>query len=516
MGLKKYLPKRWWLLYPLYAGVGLVVLLAADAGLTWYWQRIEIGVETTRITAPLTAEGYPDYAGALNDKMGAGVTKENNAAVLLLRLCEDEKSLLARVKGIIKALDIEAGFVPVRWEEYNKYLERTTTAPAEGTDTTAQEEAADALVERLRTMPWRGADYPQVTAWLEANRGALELLRQASVRERFYVPVVDEAGQTRDHEPEKMKDRMFETRVMDAEPIKMLLMQALRCLGEGDGAGYERDVVAALACARVKSQPTACFMNMLVGLNEEIFGYQVLQAGLGSGRLDAAQRQRMSALLERMGEPANLAGLYDGAERWGSLDTVVGMSRPSRIRLFEQGVGYVASAPGFSVLDHFLPLDFNGGLRYLNWHYDRIVVMMQMPDYAARQAAMRAWERELATPRRGDMFDGWVGSGWHFAKLLLPSVYMVDAKRTTVLAQRVVTLGMLALAREWADKGAYPEALPAGLVDPFTGQALVYRREGAGYVLYSVGPDGKDDGGKAPAERASRDQDYDLVVRVER
>ncbi|MBD3177811.1 MAG: hypothetical protein GF320_21770 [Armatimonadia bacterium] len=52
-------------------------------------------------------------------------------------------------------------------------------------------------------------------------------------------------------------------------------------------------------------------------------------------------------------------------------------------------------------------------------------------------------------------------------------------------------------------EGAYPETLdqlapgfvPDIPVDPWTGEALVYRRDGERYLLYSVGPDGVDDGG---------------------
>ena len=40
-----------------------------------------------------------------------------------------------------------------------------------------------------------------------------------------------------------------------------------------------------------------------------------------------------------------------------------------------------------------------------------------------------------------------------------------------------------------------PEALAVVPVDPFSEQPLRYRRQGNGYVLYSVGPDLKDDGG---------------------
>ena len=41
-----------------------------------------------------------------------------------------------------------------------------------------------------------------------------------------------------------------------------------------------------------------------------------------------------------------------------------------------------------------------------------------------------------------------------------------------------------------------PSYLNAVLTDPFDGQPLRYRKQDAGYVLYSIGPDLKDDGGK--------------------
>jgi len=41
-----------------------------------------------------------------------------------------------------------------------------------------------------------------------------------------------------------------------------------------------------------------------------------------------------------------------------------------------------------------------------------------------------------------------------------------------------------------------PDYLVTTLTDPFDGQPLRYRKQDAGYVLYSIGPDLKDDGGK--------------------
>lgn len=42
-----------------------------------------------------------------------------------------------------------------------------------------------------------------------------------------------------------------------------------------------------------------------------------------------------------------------------------------------------------------------------------------------------------------------------------------------------------------------PEILSEVPVDPFTGKALVYRREGPGFIVYSLGSNEKDDGGRS-------------------
>jgi len=54
-----------------------------------------------------------------------------------------------------------------------------------------------------------------------------------------------------------------------------------------------------------------------------------------------------------------------------------------------------------------------------------------------------------------------------------------------------------------------PDYLSATPLDPFDGQPLRYRQQGAGYVLYSIGPDLKDDGGKR-----MKGKDGDMVFSV--
>jgi hypothetical protein len=47
--------------------------------------------------------------------------------------------------------------------------------------------------------------------------------------------------------------------------------------------------------------------------------------------------------------------------------------------------------------------------------------------------------------------------------------------------------------------------------DIFSGNPLIYRPSETGYLLYSVGPNGKDDGGRGPDDDPSGD---DLVIRM--
>jgi hypothetical protein len=69
--------------------------------------------------------------------------------------------------------------------------------------------------------------------------------------------------------------------------------------------------------------------------------------------------------------------------------------------------------------------------------------------------------------------------------------------------------------------GRYPDDLaelaPALLdtvpLDPFTDRPMIYRIDGDGYLLYSVGPDGGDDGGR-PSSRAARGEPFDIVLRL--
>ena len=99
-----------------------------------------------------------------------------------------------------------------------------------------------------------------------------------------------------------------------------------------------------------------------------------------------------------------------------------------------------------------------------------------------------------------------------------PSLEGVGKRHASLLAQVRITRAGLALLRHRQVQGTFPETLDGlrslNLVDPFSGQPLIYHPKRHGFVLYSVGWNRKDDGGKPrPATTlAGEDPDaWDIV-----
>ena len=89
----------------------------------------------------------------------------------------------------------------------------------------------------------------------------------------------------------------------------------------------------------------------------------------------------------------------------------------------------------------------------------------------------------------------------------------MEATRTAFAIER------FRLAHEQALPHALPELVPAYLPavprDPFDEQPLRFKKLPRGYVVYSIGPEGVDDGG---TERTNRNvaTNYDVTFTVER
>ena len=98
--------------------------------------------------------------------------------------------------------------------------------------------------------------------------------------------------------------------------------------------------------------------------------------------------------------------------------------------------------------------------------------------------------------------------------IILPVFAPVTAKRDSTIAQVGLAQVALALNAYKNEKGEYPESLaqlPKAIEwadlpeDPFSGEDFIYRREGEGFLVYSIGADLEDDNGKAEEDREEGD-----------
>ena len=104
--------------------------------------------------------------------------------------------------------------------------------------------------------------------------------------------------------------------------------------------------------------------------------------------------------------------------------------------------------------------------------------------------------------------------------LLMPVLFKVQISVDIVEQhQRHLQLA-IALALYHREKGQYPEKLnelsprflPTIPLDLFSGKDVIYARTAMGYRLYSVGPNGKDDGGVRDEEYPHKADDILLEV----
>ena len=145
---------------------------------------------------------------------------------------------------------------------------------------------------------------------------------------------------------------------------------------------------------------------------------------------------------------------------------------------------------------------------------------------ARRERFSEVWKRDQRVIRQTDR--RWFGVRGLFARaLLFRQMRNIRRKMQPSFARAEAELDLmmveLALRRCFLDIGSYPRTLndlsekylKAIPKDPFSNKGFVYRLQNTGYLLYSVGPNGKDDGGMPLSESKDKNVlDGDLVRRA--
>jgi hypothetical protein len=126
--------------------------------------------------------------------------------------------------------------------------------------------------------------------------------------------------------------------------------------------------------------------------------------------------------------------------------------------------------------------------------YDEFEAIARLPYYRAGDALAALTDQLERLP-------------WYavISKQMMPRIRETCQNQAILEALIMTSRTGLACRVFKARTGRYPDSLaelvpdlvPAVPIDPFTGDPLVYRREGEGFVVYSLGSNQKDDGGRS-------------------
>ena len=493
---------------------------------------ITISKETTYITEPLRKDGYVDYVAALNQLCSKGVTPENNAAVPFLKAMGPAEINKHVREAYFKMLGmkplLEKGDYYVTLKKYAGGLKpaEKPSAPSESVIELLWKQQDQAM-----TRPWSRKEFPVLADWLAANEKHLALVIEASNRPRRYDPLISCNGSV---------IGVFLSAVNQyREAARALTARAMLRVGEGKLEEAWQDLLACHRLARLAGQGWG-LIDLLIAVTVDRTACAVDQGLLQHAQLTAAQTLRMRDDLARLPPMPKLADMIDRGERFAYLDFVRAIAR-DRVGGLAALDGAIEPRGSFRLsLDSAAQTvaDWDQILRMGNRWCDRMAGTCRMPSGADRRAALRQIDHELgklaaeaqnwrslALPMLAGSREGISRQiGQNFASMFLPGASVCAQADDRATMQFELTKLGFALAAYRADHGSYPAKVaelapkyaPEIPKDLFNDADLHYKPEGKGYLLYSVGPNGKDDGGKGVLDCKADEGWDDISIRAEK
>jgi hypothetical protein len=380
-------------------------------------------------------------------------------------------------------------------------------------------EVADMLVERAMKSPWTSQQVPPLAKWVAENQKPLEQMVEASVRPRCYFPSPTYLN--------NKQETLIETLLPGAQGVRMagrsLGVRAMWHLGEGRHAEAWRDLVAAHRIGHLTAQGQT-LVEQLVGMAISNIVSDGTVALLDQKSLSVEQARQIQADLLALEYFHTVADSLNSMERLSYIDAIIELGvRKNASWLSDTGMKGQASQ--LDIMNH-VRVNWNVALQKGNEFYDRLVAAARLPDRRARVQAISQIDGELnrmATDvrRPGTLVGGLINPSSRsdiaasvMLALFLPAVTAaIDAEDS---ANTILDLERLAaaLAVYRAEHGNFPEKLEnltPGVIatlprDLYSNKPFIYKRTPDGYLLYSPGDNGNDDGGSNETQQVFEGQ----------
>ena len=471
--------------------------------------KLPLGKETTYVTGPLDKQGYIDYEAALNAELSKGVTSENNAnALLILALGPAPEGGDGLPPEYFKWLDI-----PIPPKEGNYVVGVYAVAHDQLGISGERLEALYEFQSRATQRPWSAKDGAPLAEWLKANEKPLAIVHEAVKRPRYFSPL---CSRRKEGEGSNLIGVLLPGVQKCRELASALSCRAMLRINDGKFDDAWADILACHRLGRLMTQGAT--------LIETLVGIAICQIASNATltyleRADLTSKQALDRLKDLRGLPplVPIADNIDVGERMMGLDALQNIRRNGA-----KGFASLIGEPSIVIPDEKKALevmDWVATMQTMNKWYDRMAAAMRLKDRAARLKAFEKIEEEFVKFKTALSDEEKVkkllkekDAGKEIGKalgnvlmsLLSPAVHKVQIAhdRATQVQQNLhVAFAMAAYKK---DAGRYPAKLadlaPKYLAavpgDLFSGKALIYKPTEKGYLFYSVGPNGKDDGGR--------------------
>jgi hypothetical protein len=330
---------------------------------------------------------------------------------------------------------------------------------------------------------------------IEGNSKALEALHEAAAIPECRYPIDLSKGLT------TVAPHLGDVHLGNVrEDCRLLGLETVWRAENGDPNGAVRAVEAILQVARSLDQEPILFSHLvrMAGANEAV---GPLERVLSRIELTEEQLARLQKAFDAVHGDEGLVRALAGSRCM----YLMAFQRPQSLDR-EQ----FSDLPPVPVLEVYHALGFSSraGTFFLDY-MEECLRICQLPAPMRRDAADAADARARA--RGGFFLRDFAYTAYHIRR---------EAQETTWLKAATAAL---AVERYRVARGGLPETLdqlvPGYLAavpeDPVDGAPLRYKQINRGFVVYGVGEDRRDDGGKEEP-RARHGQTYDLVFRVER
>jgi hypothetical protein len=384
-------------------------------------------------------------------------------------------------------------------------LEATPHSPSQASEKAPEERPREAvieldgempeLVEELladyywsKPIPWDALDaevQAAIRRYLESQKVALEALHAA--RWRLYAPAVPPASLHLSQDESTLEKII--------EKLKLLQLEALAALADGDSAGATTALTAALAEA--KSVSASNLMWAAGAQDLCLKGVSTtFQHTVSSKTYTVEDLHALRDAFQAAYEPEQLSQSAGHFFRWG-------------LALYRQPTDFADAMGGDGPLDHWVPglsrlmlttSDFSGWNtldqpQYFE-HMEHIIALTQRPSFE-RFYALQDFNEEMEAPYLSMVRFSYIVPQIFFntsvTNHMIMQTNMVSAATAAAIEAYHVETGLLPENLE----ALAPEHMTQLPQDPFDGQSLRYQTNETGYTIYSVGWDGIDNGGEA-------------------